>query len=119
MCKNIQRLNGFPYRIHEFIGEIEKQLVSSRVKAVITSTEISSTVLEAVNKSIPGARVIIVNDYIKQIPAGTIPFDVCDNFEYFILTWNPPIHRVIYDTYRLLCYLRKSERRFLHKVFSK
>ncbi|XP_014212779.1 4-coumarate--CoA ligase 1-like [Copidosoma floridanum] len=55
--------------------EIAKQLVSSGAKAVITSTEISSTILEAVNKSIPGAQVIVINDRIKPLPDGVIPFE--------------------------------------------
>ena len=64
-----------------FIDEIARQLQSSGAKLVITSCEISSTVMTAVNKSIPGAKVIVVNDYTKPVPDGVIPFEVCDNVE--------------------------------------
>ncbi|XP_016841715.1 4-coumarate--CoA ligase 1 [Nasonia vitripennis] len=55
--------------------EIARQLISSGTKAVITAAEISSTVITAVNKSIPGGRVIVVNDHTKPIPDGVIPFE--------------------------------------------
>lgn len=55
--------------------EIAKQLTSSGSKAVITSSEVASTVISAVNKAIPGSKVIVANDMSKPIPDGVIPFD--------------------------------------------
>lgn len=62
--------------VSSIADEIARQLISSGTKAVITAAEISSTVITAVNKSIPGARVIVVNDHTKPIPDGVIPFEV-------------------------------------------
>ena len=59
-----------------FLDEISKQLISSGAKAVITSTEIAPTVIIAVNRSIPGAKIIVVDDKIKAIPECVIPFQV-------------------------------------------
>ncbi|KAJ8687292.1 hypothetical protein QAD02_023086 [Eretmocerus hayati] len=57
------------------VDEISRQFVSSNTKAVITSAEIAANVINAVNKSIPGSKIIVVNDNTVPMPDNVIPFE--------------------------------------------
>ncbi|KAL7286409.1 hypothetical protein TKK_0019359 [Trichogramma kaykai] len=57
------------------VDEISKQLISSGAKAVITSTEIAETVKSAVKQSMPGAKLIVVDDQVNSMTSDAIPFE--------------------------------------------
>lgn len=66
----ITTVNPF-YTVHE----IGRQLKSSGANAVITSAEVADTVLEAVRSCLPPTTpFIVIEDGVKPIPNGTIPF---------------------------------------------
>lgn len=56
---------------------MQRQLLKAKVKAVITSTAIASTVLDATRACLSRETpFIVIDDKTGSMPEGSIPFDV-------------------------------------------